>query len=420
MFRNIVFQCYVAFLIGNYPKIKLFWESSIIDYNRYLVQKHGARDSIELKQINTEFKIVAFVNVYMTFGPLIIMPLIGAFASTQLANYFYQLYVHAIPEFVSYWPYNFLEFTKVVCGIACSFWIGIETNDKTVFNLKLWKEFGADDSIEAIDEQQTKDDSFLEEYHEKIEQIHNLINDSQRISKLPLVRSKKIDISIDFFEAPSRKSEFAYANLKKNSIEINKSIIRGTGVFSEFDTEAVLGITAHEIIHHIIKNGQVFTSAAIPNLFLLVCFIIMYILYYGLYTGWFSFFILSMGLLILCLLYIITNSNDSFWYQLTEIKCDRLACELVSREYVVKGLVALQKVNDKMEGKIDAEVIKTLKYRYFTLQKHPNLSYRINLLGSYKKWSEWDLLKHAAIMYIWLFTGKGWSGDEFKRTKKTS
>ena len=103
-------------------------------------------------------------------------------------------------------------------------------------------------------------------------------------------------------------------------------------------------------------------------------------------------------------------NNGRFWLQVDEIYCDRKACELP--EVKAENLIS---VFEEFQYDIDNSAKKKWfdKYyiKYYLVLEHPCLKYRIKLLKKYKNWSYIEYIKHFNVMFFWLITGRGWTGE---------
>lgn len=127
-----------------------------------------------------------------------------------------------------------------------------------------------------------------------------------------------------------------------------------------------------------------------------------------------ALFVLFLGMFsIVSLLYMIiyfSFNNSRFWLQVDEIYCDRKACELP--EVKAENLIS---VFEEFQYYIDNNTKKKWfnKYyiKYYLVLEHPCLKYRMKLLKKYKNWSYIEYIKHFNVMFLWLITGRGWTGE---------
>lgn len=100
---------------------------------------------------------------------------------------------------------------------------------------------------------------------------------------------------------------------------------------------------------------------------------------------------------------------ERYLYQMSELKCDRLACQLpgVTKEGMIKLLTRLEKAQNHNIKKYPwyLEIIR----RYFLFEDHPNIKYRIKRIKKYCNWNILEFIKVPLHMCFRLITGKGWN-----------
>lgn len=99
---------------------------------------------------------------------------------------------------------------------------------------------------------------------------------------------------------------------------------------------------------------------------------------------------------------------ERYLYQLSELKCDRLACKLkdINRSDMISLLKRLQSKN-KLSEKWYLKIIR----RYFLFADHPNINFRIKLIKKYHNWSIVDYMILPLHLIKQLLIGKGWNDD---------
>lgn len=187
---------------------------------------------------------------------------------------------------------------------------------------------------------------------------------------------------------------------------------------SHMESDVLTALVGHELIHWKCKDDTlriIFVDSAIQ-----IAFIVLFAFFVKLTEIMFDILPLLgaiLGLLIIPLMLIllfiliVPSSMETvrYWWQVKELRADRLACELngVSESGMVKLLRLLRSYNPVGVNKRWHDKIHT---RYFKKAPHPSINRRIFLIENYRKWSISDYFIHGFIMSKWFFTGKGWNG----------
>lgn len=206
---------------------------------------------------------------------------------------------------------------------------------------------------------------------------------------------------------------YARANyIKPNSITLTEGCLGLTW-------PEIAAIVGHEIVHIKYKDNTIMAVIwRIVGGLLLIFLLIVYILLIQV-VGDLSpiagevLTILTLPIVILyeiSMLVFLTIDNRRYWYQIQELRADRLACELhgVKRsamlDFLEKEVVREESWFKKLYW------YKKIYYRYFILLEHPSAKHRLKLINNYRKWSFVDYGIHILQVTKWFFSGKGWNG----------
>lgn len=185
------------------------------------------------------------------------------------------------------------------------------------------------------------------------------------------------------------------------------------------DSNKFVALVGHEIVHLRKKDTtiiafirRVIAASLIVAIFLL-CLILFQVIVENFTLLGDIIFIIGFPLLFLysvCMFIFITIDNRRFWFQIDELRADRLSCRV---KYVEKSAV----INLLLDLKTQEEArfnnlfwYEKMYKRYFELMDHPCLERRIKLIENYKEWSIFDYLIHSWTITKWFFSGKGWIG----------
>ncbi len=195
------------------------------------------------------------------------------------------------------------------------------------------------------------------------------------------------------------------AELDTNQIIITKACLT-------LPIEEIKALLAHEIMHFKVdgkmsdKKRKILFFCSLYFLFFLFYLAavilrnsspyckIFYLLLFCLYLFYFIFFHLVLP--------------ERYLYELSELKCDRLACNIkdVKRESMI---LLLSRMKDKPK-KREIWYLKMIR-RYILFQAHPNISYRIYKIKHYHNWSIFDYLELPIHLLKQLILGKGWNDE---------
>jgi Zn-dependent protease with chaperone function len=209
------------------------------------------------------------------------------------------------------------------------------------------------------------------------------------------------------------------ALLKPIFSQSNNAVILTTRACEELPDEELSALIAHEMMH--IKNRDYNLKSTLLSMitifFLFVAVIIHnYIIQFArLYFVYLAVLLLLgtpvMMIVFFCVFFYLLYAKHGYWFQIREMKADRLACGLIPeiREGMILLLKRLRIEEDELEP--DKPWFKKIPDRYNTWHTHPNLNYRIHLLQHYKKWSYREYVTHFFQTLKWAMTGRGWSGS---------
>ncbi len=199
----------------------------------------------------------------------------------------------------------------------------------------------------------------------------------------------------------------AYSDLEENKILIT------TACF-QLPIKEIKAMLGHEIMHFEV-DGKISNRKRKRYFFLKLYGIL---LLFSVSFFLISFFPVILQLLVLfffsifCCLFFFFHvvMAERYLYQLSELKCDRLACQLedVSKEGMLALLQRIEKMKvSKRKEKWYLRIIR----RYFLFADHPNIRYRIKKIKKYRNWSIVDYVMLPAHLIKQLLLGKGWNDD---------
>lgn len=187
----------------------------------------------------------------------------------------------------------------------------------------------------------------------------------------------------------------------------------------ELDFDMVAAIVGHEAIHLKYKDGTILSS--VRRIMAFSGIVILFFSYVALIDAISKILplvgniltVVSLPFMVLFelgLIIFLLVDNRRYWYQIQELKADRLSCSIegVSRKGMLKLLWELR----KMEKSWFTELpwYKKMYIRYFDFEAHPCSKRRIKLIEKYQDWSIRDYAYHLGVMIKWFFTFRGWTG----------
>ena len=251
-----------------------------------------------------------------------------------------------------------------------------------------------------------------ENYFEEIEVVEFPYNELRReINKL-CIQSGLTDIEL-FLSSEKSINGYAKANhLIPHSITLTKGCLK-------LRWPEIAAIVGHEIIH--IKhrdNTYVAFLWRIGGAFLLILFFIAYLFFINVINSVYTLlgtiltfitFPIMLFYEIFLLIFLVID-NRRYWYQIQELRADRLACELPGIEqFAIEAFLTRQALSEE-EYFRNLPWYKKIYSRYFILHEHPSAKYRLRIIKKYRKWSYKDYIIHILQVTKWFFTGKGWNG----------
>lgn len=231
------------------------------------------------------------------------------------------------------------------------------------------------------------------------------------VSSYP-ISGEKMGKIMDFME------DFSYPLIIKRSRMINayadlakKEIILTEGALT-LPIEEIKAMLGHEILHFQV-DGQISLRKRKILFFISLYFLlgtILFLIFLFRHANPLIKLILIFLLLFFFFFFIFYSGvmPERYLYQFSELKCDRLACNLngVSRE----GMIALLKRGKSAKKPKERWYLKMVR-RYFLFDDHPNISFRIKLIENYRKWSILDYVLLPIHLVKQLMIGKGWNDD---------
>ncbi|WP_307206332.1 M48 family metalloprotease [Paenibacillus harenae] len=216
-----------------------------------------------------------------------------------------------------------------------------------------------------------------------------------------------------FLSSQESINGFARANhIKSNSITLTKGCL-------ELPCSEIAAIVGHEIVHIKYKdNTYMAVMWRIVGGLFLSTLLIAYITLIQLVNNFWPITgeiisILTLPIVIIygCSMFVfLTIDNRRYWYQIQEIRADRLACELPDIEHSAMLAFLRNEVVREEEWFKKLYWYKKIYYRYYELLEHPSAKHRFKLINNYKKWSLVDYGAHMVQVTKWFLSGKGWNG----------
>lgn len=200
--------------------------------------------------------------------------------------------------------------------------------------------------------------------------------------------------------------------IKPSSITLTEGCLRLTW-------PEIAAIVGHELIHIKYKDNTFMAVIwRIVGGIFLIFLLIAYILFIEIINNYLPavadvVVVLTLPIVLFYLISMfifLTIDNRRYWYQIQELRADRLAYELPGIEHI--GMLAFLRraVQQEREWFEDLYWYKKIYNRYFILLEHPNAKYRFKLISNYRRWSFLDYGLHMLQVTKWFFRGKGWNG----------
>ncbi len=235
--------------------------------------------------------------------------------------------------------------------------------------------------------------------------LQNNINTLSKAANINNLEARMIDL--DYINA------FAQSKLIGNNI-----LYLTPPCIKELSPEQLNAIIGHELMHFKGRDGTFLDH--IKRFVGSLCIIVVFVAYV-IAVDWIAKMLPTIGLIItiltlpLILVYVVSMlifliiDDRRYWYQIKEIKADRLACTIpgVSKDSMVSLLKRLKLESSDFQN---LPWYKKMFYRYLMIMEHPCLERRIHLIENYRKWSILDYISHSFAMAKWFFSGKGWIG----------
>ena len=198
----------------------------------------------------------------------------------------------------------------------------------------------------------------------------------------------------------------ACSYLDENKIIITKGVLK-------LPIEEIMAVLGHEIKHFKVDRIKYNKDKKIKldlSLYLIYFIIIVASAYFSVVSKYFLLVTLIIFIIYVpFFIFFHIVMTERYLYQMSELKCDRLACQLpgVTKEGMIKLLTRLEKTQKNYIKKYPwyLEIIR----RYFLFEDHPNIKYRIKRIKKYCNWNILEFIKVPLHMCFRLITGKGWN-----------
>lgn len=110
--------------------------------------------------------------------------------------------------------------------------------------------------------------------------------------------------------------------------------------------------------------------------------------------------------------------DKRYWYQIAELRADRLAMQIYDGEKML--FINFWKRYDE-ESRCKAKGKNTLYnyYRkYIKIEAHPSMIRRMELIEKRERWYNWEYIEHMLLIWKWRVTNKGWNGYSSSHIKQ--
>ena len=119
--------------------------------------------------------------------------------------------------------------------------------------------------------------------------------------------------------------------------------------------------------------------------------------------------------LVLCLLifqklFFEVFCDQRYWYQIAELRADRLATQIYTGERM--AFINFWKTYDEKIRSVENKenLIYSYYKKYIKVEAHPSMIVRMKLIEKRSKWYRWEYIEHILRIWKWRVTNKGWNG----------
>ncbi len=172
-------------------------------------------------------------------------------------------------------------------------------------------------------------------------------------------------------------------------------------------------IFAHELVHYKYKDNFYIKWRTKIACFLSLLILMTYMNYFFKIENFASTIILGMILYICSIV-----SDESYWFQMAELRADRIAIDISGvqpekyTEYLKDSSFVQNEIKNNNYINKNNFIYREYKKNIEKI-KHPSLKRRIEVLDrKYKKWGYLEYFTHIFIITKWKLTGRGWRGIE--------
>lgn len=132
---------------------------------------------------------------------------------------------------------------------------------------------------------------------------------------------------------------------------------------------------------------------------LLILFIKIYLIQY-----------LELALLIFHNLIFKILCDERYWYQIAELRADRLAIQIYNGEKTA-FINFWKRYDEEIRSKENSKnAIYNYYKKYIKIEAHPSMIRRMELIEKRERWHNWEYIEHMLLIWKWRVTNKGWNG----------
>lgn len=102
--------------------------------------------------------------------------------------------------------------------------------------------------------------------------------------------------------------------------------------------------------------------------------------------------------------------DQRYWYQIAELRADRLATQIYTGERM--AFINFWKTYDEKIRSVENKenLIYSYYKKYIKVEAHPSMIVRMKLIEKRSKWYRWEYIEHILRIWKWRVTNKGWNG----------
>lgn len=102
--------------------------------------------------------------------------------------------------------------------------------------------------------------------------------------------------------------------------------------------------------------------------------------------------------------------DERYWYQIAELRADRLAMQIYDGEKTV-FINFWKRYDEESRSKEKSKnAIYNYYRKYIKIEAHPSMIRRMELIEKRERWHSWEYIEHMLLIWKWRVTNKGWNG----------